>query len=80
MESMAVGGGGDRFVTSSLDPDGCGALIRDLITHMDSCAHLRRLNSWGTSVQKAAIGENSAGLSQVLWWQILLEAQSSDHD
>lgn len=75
MEGMAVGGGGDRFVTSSLDPDGCGALISDLITCTDSCAHLRRPSSWGTSVQKAAMCENSAGLSQVL-----LEAQCSDHD
>lgn len=78
MEAVSVVCGG-RFVTSSLDPDGCGASISDPIIRTDSCAHLRRPSSWDTSVQKAATGEN-AGMSQVLWWQILLEAQSSDHD
>lgn len=80
MEGVAVGGRGGRFVTSSLDPDGCGASISDPITRMDSCAHPSRPSSWDTSVQKAATGENSAGLSQLLWWQTLLEAQSSNHD
>lgn len=52
MEAVSVVWGG-RFVTSSLDPDGCGASISDPITHTDSCAHLRRPSSWDTSVQKA---------------------------